>query len=126
MTVGNLPSSIVVGDFNEDGNLDFAVSNENSSTVSVMRGDGSGKNFNLHPPLMSRMDPARRQSSTADLNGDGHLDLVVAESNNGRVDIYKGKGDGTFTLQGTANYREYAHGTRRGGLQLGRQRRQSR
>ena len=40
--VGNSPSSIVLADFNGDGNLDFAVANEGDSTISLFRGDGTG------------------------------------------------------------------------------------
>jgi Flp pilus assembly secretin CpaC len=41
-TVGNSPSSIVLADFNGDGNLDFAVANEGDSTISLFKGDGNG------------------------------------------------------------------------------------
>lgn len=40
--VGNSPSSIVLADFNGDGNLDFAVTNKADNTVSVFRGNGQG------------------------------------------------------------------------------------
>jgi Flp pilus assembly secretin CpaC len=41
-TVGNSPSSIVLADFNGDGNLDFAVANEGDGTISLFKGDGTG------------------------------------------------------------------------------------
>jgi Bacterial type II and III secretion system protein/Putative Ig domain len=41
-TAGNSPSSIVLADFNGDGNLDFAVANEGDSTISLFQGDGTG------------------------------------------------------------------------------------
>ncbi len=41
-SVGNNPSSVVVADFNGDGNLDFAVANQGDNTISVFRGDGKG------------------------------------------------------------------------------------
>lgn len=40
--VGNSPSSIVLADFNGDGNLDFAVANEGDNTISLFKGDGTG------------------------------------------------------------------------------------
>jgi Flp pilus assembly secretin CpaC len=40
--VGNNPSSVVVADFNGDGNLDFAVANQGDNTISVFKGDGKG------------------------------------------------------------------------------------
>src|SRR6202040_3349121 len=40
--VGKDPSSVVVADFNGDGNLDFAVANKGDNTISVFKGDGKG------------------------------------------------------------------------------------
>lgn len=40
--VGKTPSSLVVADFNGDGNLDFAVANSADNTISVFRGNGQG------------------------------------------------------------------------------------
>ena len=40
--VGTEPSSVVVADFNGDGNLDFAVANKGDNTISVFKGDGKG------------------------------------------------------------------------------------
>ena len=37
IAVGNGPSAVVTGDFNGDGNLDFAVANMTDNTISVMR-----------------------------------------------------------------------------------------
>ncbi len=41
-SVGNNPSSVVVADFNGDGDLDFAVANQGDNSISVFRGDGKG------------------------------------------------------------------------------------
>jgi type II secretory pathway component GspD/PulD (secretin) len=40
--VGKEPSSVVVADFNGDGDLDFAVANKGDNTISVFKGDGRG------------------------------------------------------------------------------------
>ena len=40
--VGLNPESVVVGDFNRDGNQDLAVANAGSHTVSVLLGNGDG------------------------------------------------------------------------------------
>jgi Flp pilus assembly secretin CpaC len=40
--VGKNPSSVVVADFNGDGNADFAVANQADNTISVFIGDGNG------------------------------------------------------------------------------------
>jgi hypothetical protein len=39
---GSFPSSVAVGDFNGDGKLDLAVANQNSATVSILLGTGTG------------------------------------------------------------------------------------
>lgn len=40
--VGDRPSAVVVADFNGDGFLDFAVTNEGDNSISVFKGDGAG------------------------------------------------------------------------------------
>ncbi|WP_229668952.1 beta strand repeat-containing protein, partial [Edaphobacter acidisoli] len=99
--VGNNPASIVVGDFNGDGNLDFATANQQSNTYSVMLGTGNGSTFNqvTGSPFTTGSGTSPAALVTADFNGDGNLDLAIAESGKNRVDIFKGNGNGTFTLQ---------------------------
>ena len=98
IAVGNGPSSVVVGDFNGDGNLDFAVANLTDNTVSIMRGNGSGTTFTAAAgsPFSTGAGTSPAAIAVADFNGGGQLDLAVAESNKNRVDIFKGNGDGTF------------------------------
>ena len=101
IAVGNGPSSVVTGDFNGDGNLDFAVANKTDNTINVWLGNGSGTTFTAAAgsPFTTAAGTAPAAMAAADFNGDGHLDLAVAESGKKRVDIFKGNGDGTFTLQ---------------------------
>jgi len=100
ISVGAGPSSIVAGDFNGDGNLDFAVANLSDNTISVMRGDGSGPTFTAASgsPFSTGGGTSPAAIAVADFNGDGQLDLAMAESNKKRVDIFKGNGNGAFTL----------------------------
>src|SRR6202140_127978 len=41
-TVGKNPSSLVMAEFNGDGNPDFAVANKDDNTISVFKGNGQG------------------------------------------------------------------------------------
>ncbi len=105
IAVGNGPSSVVAGDFNGDGSLDFAVANLTDNTISVMKGSGNGTTFTAFAgsPFSTGTGTSPAAMAIADFNKDGHLDLAVAESGKNRVDIFSGKGDGTFTaLSSTA------------------------
>ncbi len=100
IAVGNGPTSIVTGNFNGGSNLDFAVSNQNDNTISVMLGNGTGTVFTAATgsPFATGAGTSPAAIAVADFNGDGILDLAVAENGKNRVDIFKGNGNGTFTL----------------------------
>jgi hypothetical protein len=87
------PTSIAVGDFNNDGNLDLAVGNVPSSTITIFLGNGTG-NFSVGATATDVVDPV--SITAADLNKDGHLDLVVANPEINTMAVLLGKGDGTF------------------------------
>ncbi|MBI1851313.1 MAG: VCBS repeat-containing protein [Planctomycetes bacterium] len=70
--------SFVTGDFDEDGHLDLVVTHAVSgspSDVTLLRGDGSGQ---FAPGPAIPLGPHVLGVRTADLDGDGHLDLIVS------------------------------------------------
>ncbi len=79
--VGSSPLSVAVGDFNGDGKQDYAVTNFNDSTVTVLLGDGSG-GFTVASGNPFSTGPATSPESVVigDFNGDGFPDLATAES----------------------------------------------
>jgi hypothetical protein len=109
---GRLATGVATGDFNHDGKLDLAVTNQADNNVTVLLGKGDGSftfsaNYSILPPGSGgQVTPL--YVAAADFNGDGKLDLVVANGNNranGSVNIgmqlLVGNGDGTFqTTQG--------------------------
>ena len=94
VATGSEPWAIAVADFDRDGNLDMAVTNSNSSNVSVLFGDGTGAFGRSLSPAPSV--PAPIGIVAGDFNGDGWPDLAVASSNGG-VYVLLNNRDGTFS-----------------------------
>jgi hypothetical protein len=84
--------SLAVGDFNEDGKPDLVVATIAGSQASiVLLGNGDGT-FRQQGPIPNSF--GFLHAKVADLNGDGHQDLVFAM--NGSIGVSLGNGDGTF------------------------------
>jgi len=91
------PTAIATADVNGDGNADLIVVQQGSSTSSneqvvIFLGNGDGT-FTQASSTTS-ITSFGNSVIPADLNGDGHVDLVLS---GGGVTILLGKGDGTFT-----------------------------
>ncbi|SFS52759.1 FG-GAP-like repeat-containing protein [Marininema halotolerans] len=97
-TVETGPEGITTGDFNNDGNLDLAVTNFSSGTVSVLLGNGAGS-FGTQSTF--DVGDAPEGITVGDFNNDGNLDLAVINNNNNTVSILLGNGDGSFATQST-------------------------
>jgi FG-GAP-like repeat len=105
--VDNLPTDLATGDFNGDGKIDLAVTNNGAPTVTILFGDGLGG----FTPAASTVpvDGNAQYIKVGDFNRDGKLDLAVGLA--GFIDqpcsptgcgtdvisIRLGRGDGTFT-----------------------------
>ena len=87
---GTQPSSVAVGDFNGDGKLDLAVTNEQDGTVSVLLGNGDGT---FQTQVVYPIANGAQSVIVADFNGDHKLDLAVGGS---QVSVLLGNGNGTF------------------------------
>jgi hypothetical protein len=91
--VGDGPQWLAVADFNSDGHLDVAVSNNVSGDITILLGTGGG----AFVPSGSYPAGSSASGITAvDLNADGSPDLVNANGVSDDVTVLLGIGDGTF------------------------------
>jgi len=100
ITVGQQPSSIVLGDFNTDGNQDFAVTNFKDNTLSLFLGNGDGtfKQATGSPFTLPTTTTGPIAMTSADFNSDGNLDLALVNETTNNVTILLGNGNATFAL----------------------------
>jgi len=107
---GPEPSSIAVGDFNGDGELDLAVADQNCpngitcgpGSVSILLGKGDGTFEPSVDYSTGSTGSGTYSVAVGDFNRDGKLDLVVANQASNNISVLLGNGDGTF--QAAVNY----------------------
>lgn len=95
-----LPSRFSVGDFDGDGNPDLAAmlyANESPNPAlgqfAVLMGDGAGS---FDDPLLYGTGALAEDVALDDMNADGKLDIVTANTGIREVSIILGKGNGDF------------------------------
>jgi hypothetical protein len=95
VAVGNGVECIAIGDFNNDGNQDFAAANYQETFVSIRLGNGSGGFTTVTDVSVGTQ---QRAIAIGDFNGDGNQDFATANSNANTVSIRLGNGSGGFTV----------------------------
>ncbi len=99
-TLLDTPRALAIADLNGDGNLDVVITNLFLNRVSVFLGRGDGafqpeQRYSVRPPGVGGMAHPR-SVAIADLDGDGHPDIVTGNANSDTIAVLRGKGDGTF------------------------------
>jgi hypothetical protein len=83
---------LALGDFNGDGKPDIAISGSGEVSILINNGDGTFKipaNYSISGNVQAL--------TTADVDGDGKLDLVVPTGGtSASISVLRGNGDGTF------------------------------
>jgi hypothetical protein len=95
-TGGGGPTAVAVADFNEDGHLDFVVTDTGTNNVGVLLGKGDGT---FQDPKITSVACNPNWVTVGDFNGDGIPDIAVVAPGcfSTVVEVLLGNGDGTFT-----------------------------
>lgn len=99
IATGSAPVSVISANFHDltgvSGAVDLAVANQGDNTISIFQGNGDGT---FKTPTLVTLPAGFEPTclAAADLNDDGHIDLVVADQGNNTFSVLLGNGDGTF------------------------------
>jgi hypothetical protein len=106
--VGGSPGSIAIADVNHDGKLDIIVANTTDGTLSVLLGDGKGR-FTPAAGSPFACGKSPNDIATGDFNGDGNLDLLVANTETPYLTVLLGDGKGGFAPAPHSPFDTHSH-----------------
>ena len=101
-SVGHLsfPNSVTTADVNGDNKPDIIVANSYTNNVGVLLNTGNGM-FASQTTYSTGDSSSPYSVTTADVNGDSKLDILVANSDINTIGVLLNRGNGTFTNQTT-------------------------
>ena len=92
---GSSPSTLAIGNFNNDNYLDLVVTNTQTDAIGIFFGFDYTL-FASQNPCDSGADSEPESVAVGDFNNDGHLDITAALYNQNNVGVFLGYGNGTF------------------------------
>jgi Bacterial Ig-like domain (group 3)/MBG domain (YGX type)/FG-GAP-like repeat len=85
--------SVALADFNGDGILDIAATEEPANSVFIFLGNGDGT---FQPKTTYAMNKGPYYLTIGDFNQDGNKDIITANAEGQSIGVLLGNGDGTF------------------------------
>ncbi|CAF4230609.1 unnamed protein product, partial [Rotaria sordida] len=89
---------VVIGDLNNDTNLDIILANYGTNNIAVLFGYGNGS-FEKQMMLSTDTNSHPISITIGDFNGDREVDIAVANHGTKNVDMMLGNGQGKFAIQ---------------------------
>ena len=86
---GFSPYASCLGDLNGDGKVDVIVANRTGNSISILVNDGSPGVLRFKPKSSFQTDSWPVSVAVGDLDGDGKLDVVVANSSSNTVSVFR-------------------------------------
>lgn len=94
-TVGTSPNDIAAADFDGDGISDLATVNINDNNVSVLHNTSTGAgNISFAPAVTFTVGSSPRALAVADIDGDGKVDIAVANLGSNTVSVLRNNSTG--------------------------------
>jgi hypothetical protein len=97
IAVAGGPGNVALGDVNQDGTLDLVVASGSNRSMTVLLGQSDGR-FAAAPGSPVVVPDPPSEMVLRDLNGDGKLDLALANHDSYGVMLLLGDGKGGFAL----------------------------
>ncbi|CAF0742600.1 unnamed protein product [Adineta steineri] len=92
------PELFTFAELNGDNLVDIVVADYDANNIRILYGYGNGS-FSLQSTLPTGNNSSPRDVTIADIDKDGHLDIVFINYNGGSVGIFFGYGKGNFSTQ---------------------------
>jgi hypothetical protein len=86
---------LVVADFDEDGDADVLTNDQEQHSVALLLGDGQGA-FAIAPDSPWSVGADAYPPAAADIDGDGHLDVISPLVGGAAIAVLRGDGRGAF------------------------------